>query len=153
MDWLAGQLVHEARHILDNIKFGLKNGPRNVDEVRRTERNAYRVEAIFGQAIGKSFWHHDVYGGPLQLTIANADVVAETTVKIWVTEARASWPKTNQKIIARNAKVAENNKKIVQWNQAHPEAKIPIQSMQKLLKIPAPYTPPKDYPIPPPLGH
>ncbi|MGE0828014.1 MAG: hypothetical protein AB7O04_01520 [Hyphomonadaceae bacterium] len=49
---LARILVHEGRHVYDNQVYSLQNGPSNIDEVRRTERNAYRTQAAYQRAVG-----------------------------------------------------------------------------------------------------
>ena len=73
---LAATLVHEARHIYDLHFYG-QEGIWTIRDARRTERNAYRVQAVFAEAIGLQIEFSSPDGLSLVLNRQNSNLKAE----------------------------------------------------------------------------
>lgn len=136
---LSDILVHEGRHIYDDRFYGLNNGPTNIDESRRTERNAYQTEAAYLKAIDAKIYVLDLTGNPVLLTSEAANIAAENSVKLWVAARTISVEQTNQAIARRNNEVI---KLTSDYNKKYGTAIAP--KLQKKLEAPV-YTPPPSY--------
>ncbi|MES2443088.1 MAG: LysM peptidoglycan-binding domain-containing protein [Pseudomonadota bacterium] len=158
MTLFEAELVHEAQHIVDNIRYHLRNGPDTTDQERRTERNAYRTQAIFLQATGKTLYYKNMAGVSTSLTTATSDDIAEGSVKIWVNETIASRTATNAQIRINNRRGAADmvryNRDVDAWNARNPTA-TQLQHgrfrPQQPYAVPAPYAPPPPPPPPAPV--
>ncbi|HYD86005.1 MAG TPA: hypothetical protein VEA80_00880 [Vitreimonas sp.] len=96
---LARFLVHEGRHVYDNQVYSLQNGPSNIDEVRRTERNAYRTQAAYERAVGMvSYTVNPMTGATVPFSSATSNFAAERSVVSWVNAAAISATEANSRI-------------------------------------------------------
>jgi hypothetical protein len=60
-------LVHYVRHIYYARLYDGRN-PSTLEQVRRTERNAYRTQAAYLKAVGGTLWTKDLAGTYVPLT-------------------------------------------------------------------------------------
>lgn len=140
MTTLSAFLVHEGRHIYDARFYGERNGPSTVEQVRRTERNAYRTEAAYLKAAGGTMWTKDLTGTAVPLTRATANFAAEGSVRSWVKAAALSATRTN---VAIDRNYSTYLRKLAEYDRTNGTRSTP-SSRQRYVTVPV-YTPPASY--------
>jgi hypothetical protein len=139
MTMLSAVLIHEGRHIYDARFYGGRN-PSTVEQVRRTERNAYRTQAAYLKAVGGTMWTKDLAGTYVPLTSATANFAAEGSVRSWVGAEALSATLTNT-AIDRNYNTYL--RKLGEYDRNNGTRSTP-SPRQRYVTVPV-YTPPVSY--------
>jgi hypothetical protein len=142
MTTLSAVLIHEGRHIYDARLYGGRN-PSTVEQVRRTERSAYRTQAAYLKAVGGTMYTRDLTRDYVPLTGANANIAAENSVKSWTTAEAKNAADANVITNRNNIAIKRYNEEVIQYNRSTGN-KMPLKPLEIMRPIPV-YTPPNSY--------
>ncbi|WP_256082169.1 hypothetical protein [Massilia sp. YIM B04103] len=140
---LTPQLVHEGQHVADFMEYSWSNGPATLQDERRTERNAYQVQAIYNKAVGISQSFFVPGQGVIMMTPDNSNRVAELSVRMWANDMTSNAIEHNRRIDRQNSINATNYQNYQRRNGL--TGPLPNNYIQPHIEVPV-YVEPDDLP-------